>query len=127
MEKKKILVVDDEIDFTQILRANLESTDAYIVRVENLGSFTLKAAREFRPDLILLDIMMPDMQGSEVAVQLKQDAQCKDIPVIFLTALVTNKDNDKSCTHIAGHPFIGKPFETQNLIDCIEDNLKKKK
>ena len=125
MDKKRILIVDDEEAFTRILKVNLESTDKYTVRVENKGALALEAAHTFNPHLILLDIVMPDIDGSEVAAQLKEDARCKNIPLIFLTALVTNKETDHGCSTISGYPFIAKPINLTTLVACIEQNLNK--
>ena len=95
MAKRKLLVVDDEVSLTRILKLNLEETGKYEVRTENRGSNTLNAALEFRPDLILLDIMMPDVIGSEVAEELLAEKELKDIKIIFLTALVSKKSSMK--------------------------------
>ena len=73
MSKQRILVVDDEPSITRLLKLNLEQTGRYEVRVENLGARAYEAAQEFMPDLVLLDIMMPDMDGSDVAASLKED------------------------------------------------------
>src|SRR5258706_15639749 len=86
MLPKKILVVDDEVTITRLLKLNLEKTGAYVVREENRGAKAYAAAREFKPDLILLDVMMPDLDGGEVAAQLQADPLMKGIPIIFLTA-----------------------------------------
>jgi len=127
MDKKKILLIDDEEAFTRMVKLNLEYTGKYTVRIENKGSLSLQAAKAFRPDLILLDIMMPDMDGSEVAQQLKAEEICKDVPVVFLTALVTKKETEgHCCPDIGGHPFIAKPVNLKDLISCIEQNMVKK-
>jgi CheY-like chemotaxis protein len=86
MAKKRVLLVDDEKSFTNLLKLNLEDTGNYEVRVENWAEDALKAAREFKPDIVLLDIIMPRMPGGNVAMQLKEDPALKDTPVIFLTA-----------------------------------------
>src|SRR5574341_977452 len=88
MVQKRILIVDDETTITRLLKLNLERTGAYVVREENLGSNAHLAAREFKPDLILLDIMMPDIDGGDVAAQLQEDPILKNTPVVFLTAAV---------------------------------------
>ena len=123
MDKKKILIVDDEELFTKLVKLNLEKTGDYEVRVENKGSQGLAAAREFQPDLILLDILMEDMEGSEVASQLKNDANTKDIPVVFLTAVVRKEEVESGCGVIGGRPFIAKPVSVNELVDCIERNM----
>lgn len=123
MDKKKILIVDDEELFTKLVKLNLEKTGDYEVRVENKGLQGLAAAREFQPDLILLDILMPDMEGSEVASRLQDDAQTKDIPVVFLTAVVRKEEVESGCGVIGGRPFIAKPVSVNELVDCIERNM----
>ena len=123
MNKKKILVVDDEEKFTKYLKLNLELTGKYEVRVENKGSHGLEAAKAFKPDLILLDVMMPDMDGSEVASLLREEDSCKNIPVVFLTAIVTEQEIEEKGSDIGGHPFIAKPINLKNLISSIEQNI----
>ncbi len=79
--KKRILVVDDEPEFTNLLKLSLESHGYYEVREENDAEHARAAAREFDPDLVVLDIMMPEMDGSEVAAALKEDRVTRDVPV----------------------------------------------
>ena len=125
MEKKKILVIDDEKDFTEIVKFNLEKTGKYEVRTEDKGSNGLAAARALKPDLILLDILMQDMDGSDVASQIKDDENVKNIPIVFLTAVITKAEVDSFGEVIGGHPFIAKPVSVEGLIDCIEKNIAK--
>src|SRR5262245_22432169 len=88
---KRILIVDDDVSFTRLLKLNLEETNDYAVRVENWAEDALKAAREFRPDLVLLDVMMPGMVGGDVASALQADPDLKSTPIVFLTAAVTKQ------------------------------------
>ncbi len=125
MEKKRILIVDDEKDFTEIVKFNLEKTGKYEVRTEDKGSNGIAAVRAFKPDLILLDILMPDMDGSDVAIQIKNDESVKDIPIVFLTGVITQKEVDSYGEVISGYPFIAKPVSVESLIDCIEKNIRK--
>lgn len=125
MAKKKILLVDDEENFTRIVKLNLESTDKYEVKVENKGAFVLETAKAFKPDLILLDVVMPDKEGSEIAAEMRQDENLNKIPVVFLTALVTKEETGKNCSLISGNPFIAKPVNLNELIHCIETYVKK--
>ena len=120
MEKKKILIIDDEKDFTQLVKLNLELTGKYEVRVENKSSLALSTAKQHKPDLILLDVIMPDIAGGEVAYQLKNDTNTKDIPIIFLTAAATKEEAGRGKGE---YPFVAKPASTEELIDCIEQNL----
>lgn len=125
MEKKKILIIDDEENFTKFIKLNLEKTEKYEVRTENKGLQALASAKEFKPDLILLDILMPDLEGSEVAYQLENDKDTEYIPVLFLTALAKKEDVEKSRGVIGGHPFIPKTVSLRELIDRIEENIVK--
>ena len=119
MSKKRILLIDDEPSFTRMLKLNLEETGAYEVRAENSGTEGLAAAREFKPDLIFLDIVMPDMGGGEVAFQIKNDRNVKDIPIVFLTAAAEKEDEGIN----AGRTVIAKPATVEEVIACIEKNL----
>lgn len=125
MAKKRILLVDDEDGFTKIVKLNLEATGRYEVRVENRGESTVPAAKEFKPDLILLDVVMPDLDGVDVYDLVSCDEELKDIPVVFLTAIVTpNEANLQEGGMIGGHIFLAKPITTEKLIKCIEDNIR---
>ena len=123
MATKKILVVDDEAGFTRLLKLNLDGTGKFQVQTENRGSQALNAARAFRPDLILLDIVMPDMDGSEVAKQLKNDPVTGNIPILFLTALVKDKEVASASGAIGGRLFLAKPVTTDELVQNIERAL----
>ena len=119
MSMKRILLIDDEPSFTRMLKLNLEETGEFEVREENRGRFGLDAAREFKPDLILLDVIMPDMSGGEVAYQIKADRNVKKTPIVFLTAAV--KKDEKSV--LASRAIFAKPVTVDELIVCIEENL----
>lgn len=123
MEQKSILIIDDEENFTKLIKWNLEKTGKYKVRTENAGLLGLSAAKEFKPDLILLDILMPDMEGSEVAFQLKSDEDTKNIPIVFLTAVVKKEEVEGKKGVIGGSPFVAKPVEIKQLIDVIDKNI----
>ena len=121
--KKRILVVDDEVALTRMVKLNLERTGDYEVRTENKGAMTVPAAREFKPDLILLDVMMPGMTGDEVAAQLKEDPLLSKIKFIFVTAIVTKSETEQTGSKIGGNVFLAKPVKAQELIDTIEQVL----
>jgi CheY-like chemotaxis protein len=121
--KKRILVVDDEPDMTLMVRLNLQKTGRFEVREENEANNALRSARDFKPDLILLDVMMPDMDGGDVLVQLKDDPNLKKVPVIFITATVLKEEVRSKGGTIGGHPFIPKPFRVETLVKSIDDSL----
>ncbi len=124
MVKKRILIVDDETQFTRMVKLNLERTGKYEVREENHGAKAVEAAREFRPDLTLLDIMMPDMEGSDVAAVFRDDPMLSQIKIVFLTAIVTKEETQPTGSTIAGNVFLAKPVKTEDLVTCIENALK---
>lgn len=120
MDKKRILVIDDENSFTMIMKRNLDRTGRYEVRTENEASQGIVAAKEFKPNLILLDVLMPDIDGGEVAYQLSNNEETKNIPIIFLTAVVNKSELETSGSIIANHVFIAKPVDMEELTAAIE-------
>ena len=125
MTKKKILVVDDEVALTRTLKRNLEATERFVVRTENSSAAALAAAREFLPDLILLDVMMPGLDGGEVAAQLKEDKQLSQTPIVFLSAIVKKDETAPTGSNIGGSTFLAKPVKLDDLITCIESRIGK--
>jgi len=125
MEKKKILVVDDEVSFTRMLRRNLEATGKYEVREENSGANAYAAAKEYQPALILLDIAMPEVDGGGVAAQIQEDDKMKHIPIVFLTAIMKKEELSPTGSEISGRTFLAKPIQLNDLVACIENELGK--
>ena len=123
MEKKKLIfVVDDEEDMLKVLNKRL-SENNYSVITANNGYDVLDIAKKKKPDLIILDVMMPGVDGSDAAATLREDTQTADIPIIFLTALYSKEEEIKKGKIIAGNVFLSKPFEIEELLKTIEDVL----
>jgi len=125
MPKKRILLVDDEKSLTNLLKLNLEDTGNYEVRVENWAEDALQAAREFKPDLILLDIIMPRMPGGNVAAQIDSDPQLKGTPIVFLTAAVRKHQVEENEGIICDHPCLAKPASVDEVVAMIEKYARK--
>lgn len=123
--KKRILLVDDEAAITRMMRRNLEATGRFEVMDINDPQIALETARSFRPDLILLDVMMPDMDGGEVAAQIEEDKSLASTPIIFLTAIVSRNEVAPTGSTIGTHRFLAKPVKLDDLLVCIEDQLGK--
>jgi two-component system, OmpR family, response regulator len=121
-EKRRILIIDNDRDTTHLIKILLERAGNYLVLEQNDSTKAHQSARNFRPDLILLDIVMPETDGGEVAAQIETDPELQGTPIIFLTALVT-KAEAKAGLHIQGHPFLAKPISVPELIKGIEENL----
>jgi two-component system OmpR family response regulator len=121
-EKRRILIVDDDRDSTHLIKILLEKISHYLVLEENDAAKAHESTRDFRPDLILLDIMMPQIDGGDIAAQIDADPGLQRTPIIFLTALVT-KAEAKAGLHIQGHPVLAKPIDIPELINRVEENL----
>src|SRR5580692_4041026 len=89
MSKTRVFIVDDEAGFTRLVKLTLERSGFYEVREENDASQAWLAARDFKPHIIFLDIVMPRMDGGEVAQQIRSDPSLASVPIIFLTAIVS--------------------------------------
>lgn len=119
MSKKKILLVDDESGFTRLLRLTLP---AYDIREENNALKAVQTAKEFKPDMIFLDVIMPEADGGTIAAQMKADPALKHIPIVFLTAIVS-KDDTKDKHVIGGCEFLAKPVSRDQIAECIVKHL----
>jgi len=126
MAKKRILLVDDEKSFTNLLKLNLEETGNYEVRVENWAEDAYGAAKEFKPDLVLLDIIMPRMPGGNVAAQIKEDSELKDTPIVFLTAAVRKQQVEDAEGIICDFPCLAKPATVDMVVETIEKHAKRR-
>jgi DNA-binding response OmpR family regulator len=125
MDKKRILIIDDEASFTRMVKLNLEKTGSFEVREENKATYALAAAREFKPDLILLDVIMPTMDGGDVAAQFENDKQLKETPIIFLTATVSRREAGAGGFNSGGSLFLAKPVGLETLVKCINEHVRK--
>lgn len=126
--KKKILIVDDEKKFCQMVKMNLEKEGLYEVHIETKGANALETVRSINPDLILMDVLMPEMRGQEVAYKMLQDPKLKRIPILYLTATVEKGQREAFGGIIDGMPFklqpvLAKPVSTKDLIEAIQKNL----
>lgn len=123
MGKIKVLVVDDQEQITKLVKMGLDKTGNYDVREENNGMNALDTCREFMPDLIFLDVMLPQISGAEIANQILEDADLKHIKIVFLTSIVSKHETEEQGGKIAGRTFLAKPVKLDELINCIEEQL----
>ncbi|UCD15074.1 MAG: response regulator [Candidatus Omnitrophota bacterium] len=126
MEKRKVMVVDDEEDFLKIIKLNLEKINKYEIRTVKNTKETLSCVHRFKPDVILLDILMPKIGGIEVCQMLNNDPVGRRIPIIILSAL--DKDADKLRAYRAGVvDYLVKPVEKEEIVAAIEKALEFRK
>jgi CheY-like chemotaxis protein len=125
MMTKRIRVVDDEPSVTRNLKLTLESGGGYEVLGENNATNTLSTARAFRPDLVLLNVMMPGLDKGDVAARLRADPLLRDTPIIFLTALVSNEETDGHEMSSGAETFLAKPVDIGELRQTLEDHIRR--
>ena len=123
MSKQTILVVDDEQDLLDLIEYNLKKEGFDVLRAED-GVEGMEVAREHKPDLVLLDIMMPKMNGIEVVERMRDDKKLKRIPIIFLTARGDEKTEVEGLNK-GGDDYITKPISTTKLISRIKAVLRR--
>jgi len=117
-KKKKILVVDDDPNITEVIEEFL-SFEGYDVSVENFASKAVDKANEVLPDLILLDIMMPEIDGYEVCSALKINPKTSGVPILFLSGRDSKEDDGRSFG-VGGDLYIKKPFSNDRLSQMVK-------
>lgn len=126
-DKKNILLVDDDPDFVEAVRVIVES-GGYNVRVAYDGKEGLEAVAEEKPDLIVLDVMMPVMNGHEACAELKKDPETAKIPIILLTAVAervtTSTYTHRDMLESEAEDYMPKPVEPTELLELIKSWLK---
>jgi CheY-like chemotaxis protein len=121
--RKRILIVDDELAFLSLIRLMLEGTGFYQVRTVNLSSQVSYVAHHFQPDLILLDCMMPGLDGAEIVRLLQLDPILKKIPVCFFTSAVSEVCEQHIKGHLNTHAFIPKLTRLDKLVRLIDSKI----
>jgi DNA-binding response OmpR family regulator len=119
MTAKRILIIDDEEYFCRTLKKSLELKSTFHVMTATRGDDGIRLAKTQKPDLILLDIMMPDMAGTLVAEKLSEDPATSSIPIIFVTAIIKQEEIKISGGVVGGRNFIAKPVIIGELIKKI--------
>jgi CheY-like chemotaxis protein len=118
--EKKILIVDDDLVSLEMLEKILLLEDYWVAKATN-GKEAIYIADEFQPDLIILDIVMPIMDGTEAMEKLEKNPRTKNIPVLFLTSLISKKEEFENSTTNRG--FLAKPIDREKLLEEIEERI----
>ena len=121
--KKMVLIVDDEIDVLSVLEKRLSVAGFQVIKADS-GIAALQLAKKLKPDLILLDVMMPGMEGGDVASELRKDSATAKIPIIFLTCLFTKKEETAEGHTLGNEVFVAKPYNFDELVEQINKQLK---
>ena len=123
MNIKKVLIIDDEENFCKLIKKNIEKTGEFEVYMATNGDEGVKLARKIKPDLILLDIVMPGMDGGDVAALIRDDETIKDIPIVFLTAIVREEESSSQPSFTRGYSLLAKTATLGELLACIKKNV----
>ncbi len=122
MKPKHILIVDDEVGFTRLLKVNLEARTQHTIAVVNRAHEAIPAAHKQKPDLILLDVIMPGFDGGELAARLQADPSLRAVPIVFLTATVSQTEAHRGVKS-GGFTFLAKPVSMPDLLACLAEHL----
>ena len=122
MTKRKILVIDDSVDYTRLVKLTLETVGEFEVKIESDPLKALQTTREFLPDVILLDYIMPGMNGDDFAGQLKGDPDLEGTPIVFLTGSV-QPDSAEGKKIFAEGICLTKPAAVDDIMDAIDDAM----
>jgi CheY-like chemotaxis protein len=122
--EKRILIVDNEAELTDVLKIALEALGGFCVQSENDPERTVAAAKEFAPDLIVMDIKMPGLDGADVAIQLKEEPSLSETPIVFLTGTVTAPEIVRHGDKIGGLRFFPKTMRLDAMVACLNDILR---
>jgi CheY-like chemotaxis protein len=120
--KPRILIVDDNPRFSHSARLILQQSGQYVVCEENDAAGAVETARSFRPDLTLLDLIMPGVDGAEVAAQIESDWALHGVSIVFVTGLVTS-DEARNGQRIDGHRVVSKPISSSHLLRVVDESL----
>ncbi len=125
MDKKQILIVDDELDGLSVLEKGLAAV-GYSVITASCGKDVIGLAKSKCPDLIILDLEMPDIYGGDIVRMLNKDTETKKIPVMFLTGMFPKEEERKGGRVVAGHVLFEKPYDILEIVTAIEELLGEK-
>ncbi|PAW91512.1 MAG: response regulator [Pedosphaera sp. Tous-C6FEB] len=122
MKPKHILIVDDEASFTRLVKLNLETHTGHTVTVVNRAHEAFASVRLQPPDLILLDVVMPGLDGGELATRLRADPHLSKVPIVFLTATVSRAEAQAGKKN-GEFTFLAKPVSLRELLACVAQHL----
>lgn len=119
MSKRRVLIVDDDVNLSRLSGMILENSGTYEVMIVNESVRALSAALQFRPDVMLLDVDMPGKDGGDLAREAANDSRLRDIPILFLTGLVSQEEAGSSPLERGGMKFLSKPVEPALLLATV--------
>jgi two-component system alkaline phosphatase synthesis response regulator PhoP len=121
MSKKRVLIVDDDTNLSRLAGMILEGAGTYEVMIVNESTRALKAALRFKPHMMLLDVDMPDKSGGDIAREAAADARLRDIPILFLTGILSREEAGTQQLESGGMKFLSKPIDPSLLLTSVAD------
>jgi two-component system OmpR family response regulator len=118
--KRRVLVVDDDVNLSRLSAAILEGSDRYDTMIVNDSAQAIAAALQFQPDAMLLDVDMPGLSGGDLARYAAENAKLRAIPILFLTGLLTHEETGAGPVESAGQQFLAKPVDPEELLACMD-------
>ncbi len=125
MGNKTILIVDDEPDVLKVLKKGLTGAGFQVLTADN-GRDALRITYDRHPDIVILDVLMPDIPGGSVGLTLQEDPETKDIPIIFLSCTFSDRGKHEKEPLFAGHIRLAKPYDMGELLEAVRQHLEKK-
>ena len=119
MTKTRVLIVDDDVNLSRLSAMILEHSGGYDVLTEKDSRRAIAVARQFRPEIMLLDVDMPEKSGGEVADEAKRDPLLRNVPILFLTGLVSKAEAGNEEVESGGMSFLAKPVLPEVLLACV--------
>ena len=119
---QKILIIDDDVPSSRLLKTLLERTGRFAVSVENDSAIGLDVSVALQPDLILMDIVMPHLDGTRLAYRIRSHEGLENVPIIFVTGVVP-KESSSPHNKLGDFPFVAKPVDVEELFKAIEKAL----
>lgn len=121
MSKKRVLIVDDDTNLSRLAGMILEGAGTYEVMIVNESTRALKAALRFKPHMMLLDVDMPEKSGGDIAREAAADARLRDIPILFLTGVLSREEAGTQQLESGGMKFLSKPIDPSLLLTSVAD------
>ena len=125
MYRRKVLIIDDEENFCKLVKKNIEQAGEFEVHIATNGDDGIRLVREIKPDLILLDVVMPGLDGGDVVSLIRNDKSIKDTPIVFLTAIVREEEATPQASFTRGYSILAKTVTVEVLMACIKKNVRK--
>lgn len=120
MSKRRVLVVDDDVNLSRLSAAMLEGSGRYEAMIVNDSARAIATAVQFKPDAMLFDVDMPGLSGGDLARYAAENANLHNVPILFLTGLLTHEDTGNGAIESGGQQFLAKPVDPEELLACMD-------